>query len=281
MKVVIEHVSKSFSQNKGSEQLLAISDISLRVKDGEFLCILGPSGCGKSTLLNIVAGLDTPNEGQVIVDGKRVCGAGPDRGVVFQEAALFPWLTVRENVEFSLKIAGIEKSKRGEVVDRYIQLVHLSPFANCYPHELSGGMRQRASLARTLAMNPQILLMDEPFSALDAQTKAMLHKELLDIWAKTKKAIVFITHNVEESMILADRIVMMSARPGRIKKEFAVNYPRPRDLANPKLIMLQREIKFYLQEEIEKVAKEQSSYEYSHPQVSVLSPANNNMGTGI
>ncbi|ADG82327.1 ABC transporter ATP-binding protein [Thermincola potens] len=280
MKVEIEGISKSFKQNVNF-RISAIKSIDLQISEGEFLCILGPSGCGKSTLLNIIAGLEFPDTGQVKVDGQVVREAGPDRGVVFQDAALFPWLTVQENVEFSLKMMGMEKQKRKEIADKYIQMVHLTPFAHCYPHELSGGMKQRVALARTLAMDPTILLMDEPFSALDAQTRTMLHKELQEIWQKTGKAIIFITHNVEESLILADRIILMTARPGQIKRQFVVNHSRPRDLTNPKLIMLQRKIKFFLQEEIEKVAKEQSAYERTHTQVSVLSTAHNNMGTGL
>lgn len=183
MKVEIEGISKSFKQNVNF-RISAIKSIDLQISEGEFLCILGPSGCGKSTLLNIIAGLEFPDTGQVKVDGQVVREAGPDRGVVFQDAALFPWLTVQENVEFSLKMMGMEKQKRKEIADKYIQMVHLTPFAHCYPHELSGGMKQRVALARTLAMDPTILLMDEPFSALDAQTRTMLHKELQEIWQK-------------------------------------------------------------------------------------------------
>lgn len=280
MKVEICAVSKSFKK-KSVNKINALEDINLNVHNGEFLCLLGPSGCGKSTLLNIVAGLDKPDTGRVLLDNREIKGTGPDFGVVFQDGGLFPWLTVRGNVEFSLKMMGCSKQKRKEIALKYIQMVHLSQFADSYPHELSGGMRQRAAIARTLAMNPQILLMDEPFSAVDSQTRSLLHRELVEIWQKTKKAVVFVTHNVEEALTLADRIVLFTSRPGRIKKEFLIPYKRPRNLTGTNLIALQNEIKFYLQEEIEKVAKEQMDYGFAHPKVSVLSPVNNNVGSRL
>lgn len=277
MKVEIQGVCKTFRQN-GNGIIPAVEEINLSIAAGEFICVLGPSGCGKSTLLNIVAGLDYPDRGLVFIDGQPVENCGPDRGVVFQEGALFPWLTVLGNVEFALKMFGMPKNERRERSLRYLQMVHLSQFAHCYPHELSGGMRQRAAIARTLAMEPEILLMDEPFSALDSQTKNMLHQELIEIWQNTQKAVFFITHSVDEALALADRIVLFSARPGRIKKEFIVTTERPRDLNHPKMIMLQREIRYYLQEELEKVVAQQKEYEFSHARIAVLSAINNQLG---
>ncbi len=243
MKVEIKGVYKSFRQN-GNRLIPAVENINLQIPAGEFVCVLGPSGCGKSTLLNIVAGLDLPDRGGVFIDGKPVYTCGPDRGVVFQEGALFPWLTVLGNVEFALKMQRLPKNQRRDRAKDYLQMVHLSQFTHCYPHELSGGMRQRAAIARTLAMEPEILLMDEPFSALDSQTRSLMHQELTDIWQATGKAIIFITHSLEEALVLANRIVLFSARPGRIKKEFVVPVERPRDMNHPKMIMLQREIRF-------------------------------------
>lgn len=280
MQVNVHAVTKSFKK-KSDDKIYALEDINLIVHDGEFLCLLGPSGCGKSTLLNIVAGLDKPDSGKVTIDNKLIKDAGPDLGVVFQDGGLFPWLTVRGNVEFSLKMLGFSRERRREIALQNLQMVHLTHFTEAYPHELSGGMRQRAAIARTLAMDPKILLMDEPFSALDSQTRSMLHGELTEIWLKTKKAVIFITHNVEEALTLSDRIILFTARPGRIKKEFIIPYKRPRNLTSVKMIALQNEIKFYLQEEIEKVVKEQVDYGFAHPKVSVLSTVNNNMGSGL
>ncbi|MFZ5640814.1 MAG: ABC transporter ATP-binding protein [Bacillota bacterium] len=280
MKVEIKGVCKSFRQN-GNGVLAAVEDINLNIAAGEFVCLLGPSGCGKSTLLNIVAGLDRPDRGRVLINGNPVENCGPDRGVVFQEGALFPWLTVLGNVEFALKMLRLPRKECRERADRYLQMVHLSQFVHCYPHELSGGMRQRAAIARTLAMEPEILLMDEPFSALDSQTRSLLHQELTEIWQATRKAVIFITHSVDEALALADRVVLFSARPGRIKKEFTVNMERPRDLNHPKIIMLQREIRFHLQEELEKVVEEQKAYEYAHAKIAVLPAVNNHLGNSL
>lgn len=280
MKVEINEVCKSFRQN-GNGVIPAVEDISLQIADGEFVCVLGPSGCGKSTLLNIIAGLDRPDRGRVVIDGKPVENCGPDRGVVFQEGALFPWLTVLGNVEFALKMLKLPKKERRERAVRYLHMVHLSMFMHCHPHELSGGMRQRTAIARTLAMEPAILLMDEPFSALDSQTRSLLHNELTEIWQTTRKAVIFITHSVEEALMLADRIVLFSARPGRIIKEFFVQAERPRDLNHPGMIMLQREIKFYLQQEIKKVAEEQNAYEYANAKIAVLPAVNNHLGSSL
>jgi len=271
MKVLIEGVAKQYNQNSKG-QIEALKDINLSIAEGEFVCFLGPSGCGKSTLLNIIAGLEKPNHGEVKVDGNNVTGAGPERVVVFQEAALFPWLTVIENAEFGLKMLGIKKEERREVALNYLQMVHLGHFLNAYPHELSGGMKQRVAIARALAMNPKILLMDEPFAALDAQTRAMLHKELQEIWFATKKTIIFVTHNVAEAVCLADKIFLFTARPGRIKKSFQVDIPRIREEGDLAVITMQNQIMALLKEEIEKVAREEAELGYGVNTEKVLIP---------
>ena len=199
-----------------------------RSHENEFVCVVGPSGCGKSTLLNIIAGLHEPTSGQVLVDGQAVSGPGPDRGVVFQQYALFPWLTVQKNVEFGLKLQGMSQDKAEQEAKKYIKMVDLEQFAQSYPKELSGGMKQRVAIARAYAINPKVLLMDEPFGALDAQTRTQLQTELLKTWEKEQKTCFFITHDVEEAIILAQRVIIMSARPGRIKEVVEINIPYPR-----------------------------------------------------
>ncbi|MBM4237091.1 MAG: ABC transporter ATP-binding protein, partial [Euryarchaeota archaeon] len=212
------------------------------VKDHEFVCVLGPSGCGKTTLLRIVAGLETKTSGSVRIDGSEVTGPGSDRGMVFQEFALFPWRTVRRNVEFGLEIRKVPKEERRVVSDKYIRLVGLDGFENSHPFELSGGMKQRVGIARALANEPKVLLMDEPFGALDAQTRNMMQKELLRIWEETKKTVLFITHSVDEAVYLADRIVVMTARPGTLKEIFDITWERPRDRASVEFASLRKKI---------------------------------------
>ena len=229
----IEHVSKHFHSKQN--RLLVLDDISLSVGKGEFLCIPGPSGCGKTTLLNIVAGLDPASKGRVLVNGAEIKGPGIDRAVVFQEPALFPWLTVIENVEFPMKTAGIPYEKRRAEAMKCLETVHLSKFAGAYIHELSGGMKQRAALARALTMDSGILLMDEPFAALDSKAKEQLQEELQSIWCETKKTVIFITHNLSEAVFLADRIVHMSEDPGRIRDEYTIDIPRPRKAGSPEI----------------------------------------------
>jgi len=202
--------------------------VNLEIGEGEFVCVAGPSGCGKSTLLNLIAGLDKPDTGELLFDGKPIKTPGAERAVVFQEPALFPWLNVRANVEFGLKIKGVPKAERKEIVAKHLELVHLERFARAFIHELSGGMKQRVQLARALAVEPRMLLMDEPFAALDAQTRDRLQFELQEIWGRTGTTIMFITHNVREAAILADRVVVMSPSPGRIKSELRVPLARPR-----------------------------------------------------
>jgi NitT/TauT family transport system ATP-binding protein len=235
--IEIAGVGMEFLVPRSGERTLAVSDVSVGIKPGEFLCIVGPSGCGKSTVLNMIAGLIRPTAGRITVNGKPVEGPGPDRGVLFQDYALFPWKTVRENVEFGPRYRAdrrISRQEREDRVRRCIELVALTGVENKYPHELSGGMRQRCALARLLANEPDVLLMDEPLAALDAQTRLILQEELLRIWGEEKpaaerKTVVFITHGIDEAIFLADRVVVMSSHPGTIKRIIPVNLPRPRN----------------------------------------------------
>ena len=255
MQVQVEKVSKRFSQNGTGVEVLR--DVDLTINEGEFVCLVGPTGCGKSTLLYLIAGLERPTAGRLRVDGVPVTGPGPDRVVVFQEAGLFPWLNVQQNVEFGLKIAGRPVEERRAKVTELLRMVHLTRFAAVYPHQLSGGMKQRVAIARALAMNPKILLMDEPFAALDAQTRHLLHQELLEIWGETHKTILFVTHNVREATVLGDTVYTVSAQPGRIKGGFHIKLPRPRRESDPHLIVIQQRILLGLQEEIAKVVKDE------------------------
>ncbi len=248
-KLVLRNVSKSYINNDGSS-IKALSDIDLEINDGEFVCLVGPSGCGKTTLLHIIAGLDKADEGEILLDNKPINDTGPDRIMIFQEGALFPWLTVRENVEFGLKIAGVEKSKRVELSMHYLQLMQLDRFANHYVHQLSGGMKQRVAIARSLVMDPEVLLMDEPFAALDAQTRDLLLVELQLLWQKTKKTIIFVTHNIAESVCLADRVIVFTYRPARIKKEVRIDYRRPRLIEDSNLNVYIHEIIEVLKSEV-------------------------------
>jgi len=226
IKVKIDSVKKVFS-GRGNETV-ALDGVDLDIYDNEFVCVIGPSGCGKSTLLNIVAGLDTPTGGHVYVDGKEVNGPGSERGVVFQQYALFPWLTVEKNVRFGLAEQGMGRAEAAAIAQKYLEMVDLTGFAKAYPKELSGGMKQRVAIARAYAVNPKVLLMDEPFGALDAQTRTELQSELLTTWEKEQKTCFFITHDVEEAIVLAQRVVIMSARPGRIKEIVKIDIPYPR-----------------------------------------------------
>ncbi len=249
-KVALQDITLEYKTNGTTP--MALDRINLQVKAGEFLCIVGPSGCGKSTLLHLIAGLQRPTSGAVLIDGKPVHGPGTDRILIFQELGLFPWLTVADNVEFGLKMKGIPKSERKLKVGYYLRLVQLSQFADSYIHQLSGGMRQRVALARALATEPDVLLMDEPFAALDAQTRDLLHDELERIWAETGRTIIFVTHNVREAARLGDRVAIFTFRPGRIKREFAVDQPRPRQIEDPAISRCAKEILGDLREEINK-----------------------------
>ena len=249
-KVTLNDITLEYETN--GSPLLALDHINLEVKAGEFLCIVGPSGCGKSTLLHLIAGLQKPTSGTVLIDGEPVQGPGTDRILIFQELGLFPWLTVADNVEFGLKMKGISKFDRKLKVGYYLRLVQLSQFADSYIHQLSGGMRQRVALARALATEPDVLLMDEPFAALDAQTRDLLHDELERIWTQTGCTIIFVTHNVREAARLGDRVAMFTFRPGRIKREFTVDQPRPRQIEHPAIVRCAKEILDDLREEINK-----------------------------
>ena len=248
-KVGLSEICLSYRTHSG-ERLLALDHINLQVKAGEFLCIVGPSGCGKSTLLHLVAGLHRPTSGEVLVDGKPVQGPGTDRILIFQDLGLFPWLTVGQNIEFGMKMKGISKVEREEKTGHYLRLVHLTQFKDSYTHQLSGGMRQRVALARALATEPDVLLMDEPFAALDAQTRDLLHDELERIWAETGRTIIFVTHNVREAVRLGDRVALLTFRPGQVKREFSVDLPRPRHLEDVDVARAAREILDELREEI-------------------------------
>jgi NitT/TauT family transport system ATP-binding protein len=250
-KVSLEAISLSYKTTSG-EGLLALEDISLSVEPGEFLCIVGPSGCGKSTLLHLIAGLQPQTAGKVLVDGKAVDGPGTDRLMIFQELGLFPWLTVGQNVEFGMKMKNLGKAEREERTEHYLRLVHLLKFRDSYTHQLSGGMRQRVALARALAAEPDVLLMDEPFGALDAQTRDLLHDELERIWAETGCTIIFVTHNVREAVRLGDRVALMTFRPGRVKQEFPIHLPRPRHIEETEVARTAKEILNCLREEINK-----------------------------
>ena len=227
IKVSIQGVEKKYNTRKG--EVVALNGVNFDIKENEFICVIGPSGCGKSTLLNIIAGLLEPTAGQILVDGKPIQGTGTDRGVVFQQYALFPWLTVKKNVEFGLKLKGLSKEECEAISMKYLKMVELEKFADSYPKELSGGMKQRVAIARAYAMNPEVLLMDEPFGALDAQTRTQLQTELLKAWEEEHKTCFFVTHDIEEAIVLATSVVIMSARPGRIKEVVDIDIPYPRD----------------------------------------------------
>jgi NitT/TauT family transport system ATP-binding protein len=240
-KLRVEGVSKRFKRKEADFD--ALKDVDLEVAEGEFVCLLGPSGCGKSTLLNVIAGLEQPDAGRVLADGVEVKGPGRDRMVLFQEPALFPWLDVMKNVMFGLRFKpGLPRKAWPEVAAFYLQLVGLSETATSHVHELSGGMRQRVALARALAPNPRVLLMDEPFAALDAMTCEQLYVDLQRIWQARKKTIVFVTHNVREAICLGDRVVVFSSQPGRPSAQFAIDLPRPRDVHGPEVGRIAAEI---------------------------------------
>ena len=252
-KLSIRDVSKTYVQASG-EPVPALDRASLEIAKGEFVCLIGPSGCGKSTLLNLVAGLDRPDEGEVLMDGAPITRPGPDRAVLFQEPSLFPWMSVLGNVEFALELTGVARGERSERAMAWLEKVHLARFALAQPHELSPGMRQRAALARALACHPDVLLADEPFGALDAQSREILQRELQSVWLETRNTFVFVTHNVREAVFLADRVVLMSARPGRFVAEHRISAARPRAFEDVLLSKVVVDVHDHLLKEVESVA---------------------------
>jgi NitT/TauT family transport system ATP-binding protein len=252
-RIEIQGISHSYADT-GGNLIIAVDNVSLDIESGHFMTIVGPSGCGKTTLLNIVAGFIRASMGSVRIDGRLVTRPGPDRGVVFQSFALFDWLTVRENIEFGPRMAGIHRGERAKRADMYLSMIGLRKFSDRYPYELSGGMKQRVAIARALANDPAILLMDEPFAALDAQTRELMQEELLKIWEATKKSILFITHSIEEAVFLSTDVAVMSRRPGRLKRLFVVSLPYPRSNYNirsaPEFTQLKMAIHELVREEI-------------------------------
>ena len=238
--VAIRDVTKRFQVGDGAVQ--ALGRIDATIATGAFVCLIGASGCGKSTLLRIVAGFEEPTTGEILVDGKPVTAPGSDRGMVFQDYALFPWMTVRQNIGFGPRQRQLPRKEVDDIADEFVRLVGLEDAANRYPSQLSGGMKQRVAIARVLANNANILLMDEPFGALDALTREQLQRELLQIWSRTRVTVVFVTHSVEEAALLADRVLVMSAGPGRIESDINVDLPRPREVSSPEFNAVRREL---------------------------------------
>lgn len=275
MKIEIKNIKKDFVSRP------ALGSVNLTINKGEFICLLGPSGCGKSTLINILAGLLEPSSGEIYFDNKSSNEIGKERAMVFQEGALFPWLTVIENVEFGMIIKGINKKDAREKAMDYLKMVHLKKFANSYIHELSGGMKQRVSIARALTLDSELLLMDEPFSALDSQTKTILQQEVQKIWYDTGKTIVFVTHNIEEAVLLADRVIVMGTNPGHIKKEFKIELGRPRIQGSLDVSYMVSKILEVLKEEVEKVAKAEFDNDWSLEKDTVLYNPNNDLGINL
>jgi sulfonate transport system ATP-binding protein len=251
-KLSVRGATKEFRNARG-DPVEAVQDVSFDIAPGEFVCLIGPSGCGKTTVLNLLAGLDKPTEGEILMDGRPVTGPGPERAVLFQEPALFPWMSVLANVEFALKLIAVPKGDRRERAMHWLQKVHLRRFADAQPHELSGGMRQRAALARALACEPEVLLADEPFAALDAQTREILQEELQRVWSETRNTFVFVTHNVREAVFLADRVLLMSAPPGRMVEEERITAPRPRQFEDVLLSRVVVDIHQHLIKEVNEV----------------------------
>ncbi|QHW31275.1 ABC transporter ATP-binding protein [Paenibacillus rhizovicinus] len=278
--IEVKQVSKAFAQTKKTAYQ-ALDLVSFTINKGEFVSLLGPSGCGKSTLLNLVAGFETAYDGEIRVNGEPVKGPGAGKVVVFQEHGLFPWLNVLDNVAFGLKQQGIPKKERHERALEQIKSVHLSKFVDRYPHELSGGMKQRVAIARALVMEPDILLMDEPFAALDEQTRYILQKDLEDIWLRTRKTVLFITHNIREAVILSDRVLVMSTQPGRIKQEFVIQAARPHHAGDAMIHHYENRIMETLSEELEKVVREEIGHDYRIAKNAVPDLPDRNLGIGI
>ena len=259
MYLQLNSISKIFGDTKKE----TLQDVSLEVEKGEFICIVGPSGCGKSTLLNLVGGLDTPTDGTIMLDGKKVTAPGADRVVMFQEAALYPWLNVMQNVMFGLEAAGHSKKEQMQIAEKYLKMVQLWQYREYPIHQISGGMKQRTALARALALDSKLLLMDEPFSALDKQTINILRAELEEIWEKTKKTILYVTHSVEEAIYFADRVVVMAENPGQIKQIIPIRFARPRNIEAPEFTALRRQIL----DQVSLSARKSMADEFDRPEV--------------
>jgi NitT/TauT family transport system ATP-binding protein len=278
--LTIDGIEKSFPHQKKG-QVKVLDNINLVVEKGEFVSIVGPSGCGKSTLLYLVAGLEKADKGEIRIAGKKVTGAGPERVVVFQEDGLFPWLTVLDNVTYGLLLKGMPKKLAVKKALDMLKMVHLSNYTNAHPHQLSGGMKQRVSIARALVMEPDILLMDEPFAALDEQTRMVLHNELIEIWKKTQVTILFITHNIREAVLLSERIVVFETRPGKIKATFTSNTMKDGIMPNDIMFHLEQQILIALQDEIEKVLKEEMGDDYIFKTGSLHRDSSGDLGSHI
>lgn len=248
--IAFREVYKSFRDARRGRVVHAIDNISFEIERGEFVTVIGPSGCGKTTLLNMLAGFERPSDGQVLLEGRQIDSPGADRGVVFQEYALFPWLTLRQNVQYGPRERRLPEALVREMTERTLNMVRLTGAEDRYPHELSGGMRQRAALARVLINDPKILLMDEPFAALDAQTRARLQQEVARLWSETRKTVFFVTHSVEEAVLLADRVIAMTTLPGRVKADVRIDLPRPRDPTSPAFNDYRRTLENLLMQEI-------------------------------
>jgi len=255
-RLAIRGVTKRFAV--GDEEIEALARVDLAIHEGELVCMIGASGCGKSTLLRIVAGFEEPTSGDVLVNGKPIAGPGSDRGMVFQDYALFPWMTVQQNVGFGPRQRSLSRREVEEIATEFVRLVGLTRFADRYPSQLSGGMKQRVAIARVLANDANVLLMDEPFGALDALTREQLQHELLQIWARTRVTIIFVTHSVEEAVLLADRVLVMSAGPGRIENDIPIDLPRPRDVSSPEFNAVRRDVARRLTSHIAPRAREKA-----------------------
>ncbi len=271
-------VSKQFA----GSSVHALRGIDLTCEPGEFVAVVGPSGCGKSTLLNIAAGMIRPDEGEVTLDGNHVAAPGPERAMVFQDHGLFPWLTAAQNIEFGLKMAGVSASVRRDRVRAALQMVHLTRSGDKLIHELSGGMRQRVAIARALVMDPAVLLMDEPFAALDAQTRALLHQQLQELWVQTRKTILFVTHSVGEAVRLADRIIVLHAHPGRIRREINIDLPHPRPIDSREMNDLVHLVRKEIEDEVNRVNAQEAGGDFWKPQTAAdLGDHFGELGSGI
>jgi len=276
-RLVLSNINKRFPNSNIS----ALSDVSLNCEPGEFVVVVGPSGCGKTTLLNIAAGMTRPDGGSALLDGKPIRGPGPERAMVFQDHGLFPWLTAAQNVEFGLKMAGANAAERAHRVDQTLRMVHLAGSANKLVHELSGGMRQRVAIARAMVMNPAVLLMDEPFASLDAQTRTLLHAQLQSLWCQTPKTVLFVTHSVGEAVRLADRIIILHSHPGRIRKEISVQLAHPRKFDSSDINELAKLVRKEIEDEVNRVNALAAEDSWRPQEIADLASSVDDLGGGI